>query len=122
MGRPLRPTERRVLERLLAVDFAEVEYFRAQVPALTVRGGCTCGCGSLEFDVAKDQVARAPAQAWDGGPDVIVEGDQQSWLMLFQDGGYLTELEHVAGHGPRPDELDGATIAPESQVDDDWFV
>jgi hypothetical protein len=49
-----------------------------------------------------------------------VEGDVQSWLMLFQRDGWLSELEHVPGHGPRPEELDAASIVPALQVENDF--
>jgi hypothetical protein len=49
--RPLEPQERAVIERLLSVDFRDIEYFRAQVPALTVIDVCSCGSGSLGFEV-----------------------------------------------------------------------
>jgi hypothetical protein len=41
--------------------------------------------------------------------------------MLFQNEGWLAELEHVDGHGPRPQDMDAATIQPDPQVADDWF-
>jgi hypothetical protein len=52
---------------------------------------------------------------------VIVEGDRRSWLMLFQCDGWLSELEHVDGCGPRPQDLDATSIEPDVQVADDWF-
>lgn len=118
--RTLKDAERAIIERLLSVDFPEVEYFRAQVSALTVTDVCDCGCGSLRFSVDAEKAARAPSPAWNG-PDVIVEGDSQSWLMLFQSDGWLTELEHVADHGPNPADLDAASIEPDLQVDESWF-
>ena len=98
-----------------------MEFFRAHVPAITVTAMCSCGCGSLQFEVDPVKAAPAPSKAWQDGPDVIVEGDSKSWLMLFQDEGWLTELEHVADHGPRPQDMDAATIHPDLQVEDDWF-
>jgi hypothetical protein len=50
-----------------------------------------------------------------------VEGDRRSWLMLIQDNGWLTELEHVDGYGPRPQDIEAAMIQPDLQVEDDWF-
>ena len=52
---------------------------------------------------------------------MIVEGDSRSWLMLFQSDGWLTELEHVAGYGPNPQQLEAASIEPDLPVEDDWF-
>ena len=112
------PQERAVIERLLSVDFRDVEFFRAQVPALTVSGMCDCGCGSLYLAVDPEKAAPAPSEEWRDGPDVLVEGDSTSWLMLIQADGWLTELEHVDGYGPRPQELDAAAIVPDPQVED----
>jgi hypothetical protein len=42
------------------------------------------------------------------------EGDASSWLMLMQEDGWLNELEHVSGYGPRPNELDASKITPEA--------
>lgn len=119
--RPPTPQERAVLERLLSVDFPDAHVFRAQVAAITVTGMCGCGCGSLELEVDPARAPRAPSAAWRDGPDVIVEGDTQSWLMLFQDDGWLTELEHVDGYGPRPQDMDAASIRPHVQVDEEWL-
>ncbi len=108
-----------MIERLLSVDFPDVAFFRAQVPAITVVGVCDCGCGSLQFRVDASKASRAPSPVWREGPDVLVEGDSRSWLMLFQDDGWLSELEHVDGYGPRPQDLDPASIQPDPQVGDD---
>jgi hypothetical protein len=119
--RALRPIERAIIARLLSVDFRDVEYFRKQIDAITVTSTCSCGCGTIQFAVDPTRAEPAPTVAWQDGPDLLVEGDKQSWLMLFQCDGWLSELEHVAGHGPRPEELDPDTITPDLQVDDDWF-
>jgi hypothetical protein len=105
----------------LSVDFRDVEFFRSQVKAITVTGVCACGCGTLSFAVDPTKADAAPSAGWRDGPDIIVEGDSQSWLMLFQEDGWLTELEHVAGYGPNPEELDASTITPDVQVEDNWF-
>jgi len=114
--------ERAVVERLLSVDFRDVEFFRAQVPAIRVTSMCPCGCGSLQFTIDSSRAERAPSRAWHDGPHVLVEGDGRSWLMLFQDDGWLTELEHVDGFGPRPQDMDAASIQPDLQVEDNWFA
>lgn len=111
-----------MIERLLSVDFPEVDYFRAQVPHLVVRNVCNCGCGTIDFAIDPKQAPRAPSPAWDGATGPIVEGDQQSWLMLMQADGYLTDLEHVAGCGLTPEQLDPDRIKPDLQVTDDWFA
>jgi hypothetical protein len=107
-----------VIERLLSVEFRDVEFFRAQVPHITVTHECTCGCGTVDFEVDRERAARAPSPVWDAS-GLLVRGAAPSWLMLFQHGGWLTDLEHVAGHGPRPDEADPASIVPDLQVADD---
>lgn len=119
--RDLTDDERAVIERLLSVDFPEVGHFRAQVAHAVVRAACGCGCGTIELEVDAAKAPRAPSHVWDDEPGPIVEGDEQSWLMLFQSGGMLSELEHVAGHGPGPRDLDAARIVPDVQVDADRF-
>ena len=47
--RPLTSRERAVLAALLAVDFEGVERLRAQATDVEVRGGCGCGCPSIDF-------------------------------------------------------------------------
>ena len=115
--RSLTTAERAVIERLLSVEFREVEHFRAQVPAIEVTHECTCGCGTITFKV---DAARAPSVLWDDGPEILVEGDAQSWLMLFQRDGWLSELEHVPGHGLPPEQLDAASIVPELKAESDF--
>lgn len=119
--RSLTDVGRAIVERLLSPDFRDVEYFRAQVPALTVTDVCGCGCGSLTFEVDADRAIRAPSQFWREGSQVLVEGDRKSWLMLFQHDGRLSELEHVAGHGPNPNDLDASKIKPDVQIEESWF-
>ncbi len=119
--RPLSAHERAIVERLLSVDFPDVEYFRRQVPTLTVRHRCPCGCGTIELSVDPG-VPRARSKAWDGPTGPIVESDSRHWLLLFQADGLLTELEHVADGGPDLSVIDPAAIEPEAQVDDDWFT
>ena len=119
--RALTVTERALLERLLSVDFPEAEYFRAQIPAITVVDACTCGCGTISFAVDLDRARRAPGRVWREGSHILVEGDARSWLMLVQYDGCLSELEHVPGYGPRPEDLDPEAVRPDLQVDPDWF-
>ncbi len=98
-----------------------MEFFRAQVPAITVTSVCSCGCGSLQFEVDPVKAAPAPSKAWQHGSQLIVEGDSKSWLMLIQKEGWLAELEHVPDSGLRPQDLDAARIDPNLRVKDDWF-
>ena len=108
-----------MIERLLSVDFRDVEFFRAQVPAIRVRSMCTCGCGTLRFRIGPE-TKRAPSQEWRENSHLLVEGDSRSWLMLFQEDGWLSHLEHVP-NGPNPQDLDAASIQPDLAVEDDWF-
>jgi hypothetical protein len=94
--RPLSDHERAIIERLLSLDFPDVEYFRRQVPAITVTGRCPCGCGTIQFAI-DPEAPGAPSERWQDTMGPLVEGDEHNWLMLFQLDGVLTELEHVSG-------------------------
>jgi hypothetical protein len=110
--RRLSKHERAIIERLLSPDFQHAEYFRRQVPAINVRKECPCGCGTVWFEVDPD-APRAPGKRWKGAW-LMVEGDARNWLMLFQENGVLTELEHVSGgRGRGLEVIDAATIEPE---------
>jgi hypothetical protein len=89
------------------------------VPAITVTRVCSCGCGSIDFEVDAE---RAPSNAWDGHWGPIVEVFPP-WLMLFQADGWLTELEHVPEEDGREDLacVDPAQLRPDPQVEDGWF-
>jgi len=78
--RPLTAQERAVIERLLSVEFRDVEFFRAQVPFIRVRSMCKCGCGTMRFAIDTAEAKRAPSQEWRDGHHVMVEGDGRSWL------------------------------------------
>ena len=119
--RPLTGNERAVIDRLLSGEFPEVEYFRAQVDAITVISTCSCGCGTIDFAIDPKRAPRVPSRAWDGPTGPIVEGDASSWLMLFQVDGMLSELEHVPSGDPNPEQLDASRIEPDVQVADEWY-
>jgi hypothetical protein len=120
--RPLADHELLIVERLLDVEFPEVEYFRRQVPAITVTDICPCGCGTIQFSVDPKRAQRAPSKAWDGSTGPIVESDGREWLMLFQLDGWLSELEHVPEGGLDLRAVDPATLQPDLQVEADWFT
>jgi hypothetical protein len=111
-NRPLSDQERAIIERLLSPDFEDAEYFRRQVPAITVTYQCGCGCGTVHFEVDPD-APRAPGKRWKGAW-LMVEGDERNWLMLFQENGVLRYLEHVSGgRGRGLEVVDARTIEPE---------
>jgi hypothetical protein len=116
--RPLSDHERAIVERLLSLDFPDVECFRRQVPAITVTDKCPCGCGTIRFAV--DPAAPpAPQARWKDTMGPLVEGDEHNWLMLFQVDGVLTELEHVSGgRGRSLDVVDARTIEAKLGSDD----
>lgn len=62
--RPMTPTERAVLEKVLSIDFVGVEQLRGQVEAALVVGRCDCGCPTIDLAVAdsapKAHVERSP--------------------------------------------------------------
>lgn len=101
--RPLTAAETSVLALLLCVEFPGVDELRAQASAVTVVGGCNCGCPSIGLQVsdvaplASGLSSRlAPTQAvvspqGDGGPGEII---------LFVDGGRLSYLEYVYYDAP----------------------
>jgi hypothetical protein len=115
-NRPLSEHERAILERLLSVDFREVEYFRRQIPAITVTGTCDCGCGSIDFSVGAE-ARRAPSKRCNGPSHLLLEGDAENWLILFQGDGLLTELEHVVEGGPDLSVIDPKTLESDCNID-----
>ena len=83
---------------------------------------CDCGCGTIGFAVDPGKAEPAPSPRWRDGPDIIAEGNTSAWLMLFQQDGWLLELEHVPGYPPGAlEDLAPDTIAVSSEVEDDWF-
>ncbi|WP_460060764.1 hypothetical protein [Streptomyces sp. YKOK-I1] len=70
---------------------------RQQVPYLSVRARCTCGCGTAYFELDTSKVESAPT-----GPSTVVVADVQlvteagecpGEALVFTQGGYLAWLE-----------------------------
>ncbi|MGW7614050.1 hypothetical protein ACWGKW_43895 [Streptomyces sp. NPDC054766] len=68
-----------------------------QVPHLSVRARCTCGCGTAYFELDTSKVVPAPT-----GPSTVVAAEAQlvteagecpGEVLLFTQGGYLSWLE-----------------------------
>jgi hypothetical protein len=108
--RPLTTTERALLEALLAHDFAGAASLRQQVSRATATRGCSCGCGTLDLQVAGD----APTVAV-GGPAPVegtvrgADGRPVGGVLLFVEDGRLSRLD-VTSHGdplpvPSPEQV-----------------
>ena len=103
-SRPLNADEKRVLDRLLTVDFPGAPELRAQVRHSTVVGRCECGCATV--DLAVDRVAAPPALDCPGSPilaEATVLGDDGQpvgGVIAFLDGGYLSMLEIYSHDAP----------------------
>jgi hypothetical protein len=119
--RSLSEHERAIVERMLSLDFPDVDYFRRQVSAITVTSKCSCGCGTIGFSIGPE-APRAPSRTWDGHTGPIVESHGGNWLMLFQVDGVLTELEHVTSGGPDLRVVDPNKLELDLVVEDDWFT
>lgn len=70
---------------------------RRQVPHLTVRARCTCGCGTAYFELDTSKVEPAPT-----GPSTVVAAEAQlvteagecpGEVLVFTQDGYLSWLE-----------------------------
>ncbi|MCX5231415.1 hypothetical protein [Streptomyces sp. NBC_00233] len=70
---------------------------RRQVPHLSVRARCTCGCGTAYFELDTSKVDPAPT-----GPSTVVAAEAQlvteageypGEVLVFTQGGYLSWLE-----------------------------
>ncbi|NUV58112.1 hypothetical protein [Streptomyces sp. CAI-85] len=70
---------------------------REQVPHLSVRERCTCGCGTAYFELDTSKVAPAPT-----GPGTVVAAEAQlvteagecpGEVLVFTQNGYLSWLE-----------------------------
>ncbi|MET9536943.1 hypothetical protein ABZY16_05480 [Streptomyces sp. NPDC006553] len=70
---------------------------RRQVPHLSVRARCTCGCGTAYFELDTSKVDPAPT-----GPSTVVAaeahlvteaGEYPGEVLVFTQGGYLSWLE-----------------------------
>ncbi|MEU4583272.1 hypothetical protein AB0F92_14445 [Kitasatospora aureofaciens] len=86
-----------VLEIILGTDEPVHVALRRQVPHLSVRSRCTCGCGTAYFELNTSEVEPAPT-----GPGTVVAADAQLYtetgdcpgeVLVFAQGGYLSWLE-----------------------------
>jgi hypothetical protein len=86
-----------VLALVLNADDPVHVALRRQVPCLSVRRRCTCGCGTAYFALDTSEVEPAPT-----GPGVVVAAEAQlvteagecpGEVLVFTQGGYLAWLE-----------------------------
>jgi hypothetical protein len=86
-----------VLAAVLDTDDPVHGALRRQVPHLSVRGRCTCGCGTTSFALDTGKAEPAPT-----GPGTVVAaeallvtetGECPGEVLLFTQGGYLSWLE-----------------------------
>ncbi|MFF9899514.1 hypothetical protein [Streptomyces longispororuber] len=86
-----------VLAAVLEGDTPVHIALRRQVPHLSVRARCTCGCGSAYFELDTSKVEPAPT-----GPSTVVAAEAQlvteagecpGEVLVFTQGGYLSWLE-----------------------------
>ncbi|AWW42965.1 hypothetical protein [Streptomyces cadmiisoli] len=86
-----------VLAAVLNGDTAVRIALRSQVPHLSVRARCTCGCGTAYFELDASKVDPAPT-----GPGTVVAAEVQlvteagecpGEVLVFTQGGYLSWLE-----------------------------
>ncbi|MFI6107584.1 hypothetical protein [Streptomyces sp. NPDC051310] len=86
-----------VLALLLSADDAVHVALRRQLPLVSVRARCTCGCGTAYFDLDAGKVEPAPTR-----PGTVVAAEAQlvteggecpGEVLLFTQGGYLSWLE-----------------------------
>ncbi|MET9399223.1 hypothetical protein [Kitasatospora sp. NPDC002965] len=86
-----------VLELVLSTDQPVHVALRQQVPRLSVKSRCTCGCGTAYLELDTSEVEPAPT-----GPGTVVAADAQLFtesgecpgeVLVFAQGGYLSWLE-----------------------------
>jgi hypothetical protein len=86
-----------VLEFVLNTDEPGHVALRRQVPHISVRSRCACGCGTAYFELNTSEVEPAPT-----GPGTVVATDVQLFtetgecpgeVLVFAQGGYLSWLE-----------------------------
>jgi len=101
----LEPDELRILTLLLAEDFAGADELRAQLPFVRVVGRCTCGCATVELEVAHERSAPAgrrqspiPSEA-----QVRDAADEPAGgVLIFLKNGWLAGLEIYSYGDPIP--------------------
>ncbi|MBZ9638334.1 hypothetical protein [Streptomyces sp. PSKA30] len=86
-----------VLAAVLDVDDPVHAALRRQVPHLSLRARCACGCGTAYFELVTTEVEPAPTGA---GTVVAAEaqlvteaGECPGEVLVFAHGGYLSWLE-----------------------------
>lgn len=86
-----------VLAAVLNADNPVHVALRRQVPHLSMRARCTCGCGTTYFELDTSEVEPAPT-----GPSTVVAAEAQlvteagecpGEVLVFTQGGYLSWLE-----------------------------
>lgn len=86
-----------VLAAVLSVDGPVHAALRQQVPHLSVRARCPCGCGTAYFELGTGKAEPAPT-----GPGTVVAAEAQlvteagecpGEVLVFTQGGYLSWLE-----------------------------
>jgi hypothetical protein len=86
-----------VLAAVLSTDNPVHVALRRQVPHFSVRGRCTCGCGTAYFELGTSKAEPAPT-----GPSTVVAAEAQlvteagecpGEVLVFTQGGYLSWLE-----------------------------
>lgn len=94
-ARPLTPDARATLDALLAGDDPVRAALRAQLPYVTVRDGCACGCATVELRVDRTAVAAAPGHV-NPAMDAWYEPPVEAGVLLLTERGYLACLEIYA--------------------------
>jgi hypothetical protein len=102
--RPLNAEERAVLDLLLAPEFPGAAQLRCQVAHMRVVGRCSCGCATVDLEVAPGMCEPAP----DRGSPIVSEaeviddtGEPRGGVIVFLTAGYLSMLE-VYAHSTEP--------------------
>src|SRR6478752_3610095 len=94
MDRPLTDLERAILVWMLEADFEGYDEYREQINGLRVRGGCGCGCPSIDF------VAPGTGLGYPLAREGWIRGEAVG-IALFAKDGRLTSLEQTDYIGTR---------------------
>ncbi|MEU9704534.1 hypothetical protein [Streptomyces sp. NPDC047981] len=107
-----------VLAAVLCTDNPVHATLRRQVPHLSVRGRCTCGCGTAYFELDTSKAEPAPT-----GPGTIVAAEAQlvteagecpGEVLVCTQGGYLSWLEVCSWSGDVEVTLAAASLAADT--------
>ena len=97
--RSISDSERRILDRLLSIDFEGAAALRLQVDHLTgVEPNCTCGCPSITPHIKRQKAPHAsgsrllPVEIQEL---VRTNGIERTVICFLDDDGYLANLECV---------------------------